>query len=195
MNLPFGIVGVKDNSEKKKEIEVRSITKYERKLADYRDTLETYKNCITEYSSRLDNYEKRSFNNQLSIIQTALDITYMKEQGDKVLDLLEEFKLGPLSQMNYEMDKLTEAIVDTKYKVENIDENIINNVRELLEKLQQETNLHNITLQDELVSNVEELNNKVRISSSLLWFLVVFNILSLSGLGFVIWYITDVLSL
>jgi len=195
MNLPFGITGVKESSITKKEYDIRSISKYERKLADYRDTLETYKNCITEYSSRLDNYEKRSFNNQLSIIQTALDITYMKEQGDKVLDLLEEFKLGPLSQMNYEMDKLTESIVDTKQKLDNIDENIINNVCELLAEGQKQTQIHNMTIQEELISNVERLDNKVRVSNSLIWFLVVFNILTLSGLAFVIWYITDVLSL
>lgn len=195
MNLPFGITGVKESGLKKREVEDRSVIKYERKLADYRDTLESYKNCILEYSDRLDSYEKRTFNNQLSVIQTALDITYMKEQGDKVLDLLDNLKADTLNQVSFTIDKLNTVLEDTKDKVEVMDENIITNISELISVLQKETQNENLRLQDEVLYRVEGMEDKIRRSNSLIWFLFVFNIISLGALAFVILYIMNIIPL
>lgn len=193
MNLPFKMNGVRESGVKKDEDKERSITRYERKLADYRDTLETYKNYINEYSNRLDNYDKKSFNNQLSVIQTALDITYMKEQGEKISDLLEELKSGTLNQMNFTVDRLADVIADTQDKLEGVDENITNHFNGLLSKLQAETRLQNKIIQDEFAVTVNRLNHKIKKSNTLIWFLFIFHIISIAGLVFVILYILDII--
>jgi hypothetical protein len=184
MNLPFGISNGKENVIKKREEEGRSILRYERKLADYRDTLENYKNCIIEYSNRLDNDEKRSFSNQLSIIQTALDITYMKEQGDKVLDYLEDLKLGPINEITFSLEKLTNAIVDTNYKIEGLDDHIINSVSIQLAEFQKEIYQYYSLRQEELAASLQKLDKKVNKNNNLLWFLLLLNLISLAGLAF-----------
>ncbi len=150
MNLPFGITGVKE-SGKKREEEERSIAKYDRKLADYRDTLESFKNCVIEYTDRLENYDKKTYSNQMSSIQAALDITYIKEQGDKVVELMEGLQAGSINQIALGVDHLT--------------------------------------------TNVEKLDEKVKRYSSIIWCLLVFNVVGLGGLIFVILYIMKIIPL
>lgn len=193
MNLPYGLPNAKDADGKEKYENLEASILYERKLAEYRDTLENYKKCITEYSGKLENYDKRTLDNQLSIVQTALDLTYLREQIDKSIELLDEIKKGPISHMVIHLEGLIKAVVDTSYKIDGLDTNVVNRLSELIIELQKQTIYQNKQLQTELANSIEQLNLKVKKSNSLLWFVIGFNILGLSALAFLVLYIMEII--
>ena len=193
MNLPFGLPAIKEISVKKREGSSEATASYEKKLAEYRDTLENYKKCILEYSSKLDGFDRRTMDNQLSIVQTALDLTYLKEQGDKTAELLQDMKEGSMNKTLLQLESLVTAIVDTNYKLEGLDRNVVNRLSELLLELQKQTVYHNKELQSELVERIENLHKTVKTGKVLLGFIMVFNILALSALAFLVLYIMDFL--
>jgi hypothetical protein len=193
MNIPFGLPSAIEIGLKRRDSSAEAAALYERKLADYRDTLESYKRCILEYSGKLEGYDKRSIDNQLSIVQTALDLTYIKEQGDKTYDLLEEMKEGPMNKSLLQLESLITTLVDTNYKLEGLDKNVVNRLSELLLELQKQTVYQNKQLQTELLERVEQLTKSVKKGHSLLWFVIVFNLLGLSALAFLVLYIMEII--
>lgn len=192
-NLPFGLTVTRDMSVRKREESSHATEQYERKLSEYREALENYKNCILAYSGKLENYEKRSLDNQLSIVQTALDISYLKEQGDRSVELLEELKSDQMDKTLANLEHLITAVLDTSYKMDGLDKNVVNRLSELSIELQKQTISQTNQLHLELEQDVDILNNKVRRSNTLLWFLFIFNLISLGGLAFVILYIMKVI--
>lgn len=207
MNLPFGLPNMRDASGKRKEESAEAAALYERRLAEYRDTLENYKKCIMEYSGKLDNYDKRSMDNQLSIVQTALDMTYLKEQGDRTAELLdsinrltdemsrqlEEMKTGPLTKTSVSVDSLAASMLETNYKLEGLDKNVVNRLSELLLELQKQVILQHNQQQSQVLDSIDKLNRSVKKGHTLLWLLLVFNILGLSALAFLVLYILEII--
>ena len=193
MNLPFGLPAVKEIGLKKRDGTMASTALYERKLAEYRDTLENYKKCILVYSGKLEGFDKRTIDNQLSIVQTALDLTYMKEQGDKTVDLLEEMKEGPLNKSLLQMESLITTMVETNIKLEGLDKNVVNRLSELLLELQKQTVFQNKQVQTELITGMERLTKTVKKGHVLLWFIIIFNVLGLSGLAFLVLYVMEII--
>ncbi len=193
MNLPFGLPAVKEIGVKKREGSTESAALYERKLAEYRDTLENYKRCILDYSGKLEGYDRRTVDNQLSIVQTALDLTYLKEQGDRTIDFLADLKEGPIANTLIQLENLISTIVETNYKLEGLDKNVVNRLSELLLELQKQSIFQNKQLQTELVTSVENLTKSVRKGHILLWFMLIFNILGLSGLAFLVLYTLEII--
>jgi hypothetical protein len=193
MNIPFGLPSVIEIGLKRRDSSAEAAALYERKLADYRDTLENYKRCILEYSGKLEGYDKRSIDNQLSIVQTALDLTYIKEQGDKTYDLLEEMKEGPMNKSLLQLESLITTLVDTNYKLEGLDKNVVNRLSELLIELQKQSVYQNKQLQTELLERVENLTKSVKKGHTLLWFVIIFNLLGLSALAFLVLYIMEII--
>ncbi|MDF2943140.1 MAG: hypothetical protein K0S01_1998 [Herbinix sp.] len=193
MNLPFGLPAVKEIGLKKRDGSIESAALYERKLLEYRDTLENYKKCILEYSGKLEGYDRRTVDNQLSIVQTALDLTYIKEQGERTVDLLEDLKDGHLTKSLIQLEGLITAMVDTNYKLEGLDKNVVNRLSEMLLELQKQTVAQNKQLQSELITGIEKLTKTVKKGHTLLWFLIIFNILGLSGLAFLVLYIMEII--
>jgi hypothetical protein len=197
MNLPFGLPAIKDTYVKKKDDSLEAAIMYEQKLAEYRDALESYKRCILEYSDKLNNYDRRTVDNQLSIVQTALDITYLKEQGDKSVELLEDMKAVQLNSIISNLDSLIKAIVDTNYKVDGLDKNVVNRLSELMIELQkqilQQDKQLSAQLQSQLTADIEALSRNVKRNQALLWFLFAFSLLGMSGLAFMILYILEII--
>jgi hypothetical protein len=195
MNLPFGLPASIEIGVKKRDGSVEAAALYERKLADYRDTLENYKRCILEYAGKLEGYDKRSIDNQLSIVQTALDLTYIKEQGDETYEFLKDMKEGPINKSLQQLESLITMLVDTNYKLEGLDKNVVNRLSELLLELQKQSIHQNKQLQEELIAGVENLTNSVRKGHVLLGFVIIFNLIGLSGLAFLVLYIMDIIPL
>ena len=193
MNLPFGLPTIKDTVTRKKDESSDMTAFFENKLAEYRDVLEKYRKCILEYSGKLDNYDKRYLDNQLSIVQSAIDITYLKEQTDRTAEQLSELKEGPINQVLSTLQNLVSAILDTNYKLEGLDKNVVNRLSELLLELQKQTINQSRQLQLEFASEIEQLNKKLRKNNTLLGLLMVFSILGLSGLAFIILYIMEII--
>jgi hypothetical protein len=193
MNLPFGLPVIKDTAIRRRDDQTEATASYERKLAKYRDTLENYKRCILEYSDKLDGFDRRSMEHQLSIVQTALDLTYIKEQGDKSIELLEDMKTGQISKTLASLESLTAAMVNTNYQLEGMDKNVVNRLSELLLELQKQSNYQNKQLQTELLDDIERLKKSVKKGHALLWFVLVFNVLGLSALAFLVLYIMEII--
>ena len=191
MNLPFGLPA-KDLG-KRKEGSLEAAALYEHKLADYQHTLENYKRYLTESLSKQDSEERRYVDSQLSLVQMALDLTYLKEQGDKLTELLQETKQGPITRTLSEIEGLITAIADTNYKLEGLDKNVVNRLSELCIELQKQTSVQMKSNLSELTIKLELLEQKAKRSNALLWFLFIFNILSLSGIAFLIVYIFGII--
>ena len=121
MNLPFGLPAIKENGAKRREDYTDAVGQYERNLAEYREVLETYRRYIKEYSIRLENYERRLRENQLDNVQSALDVTYLKEQGEKSIDLLHQLKAMSSNKPYMNVDSITNAISETDRKLDSLD--------------------------------------------------------------------------
>ena len=171
MNLPFGLPNVKENSVRRYYESAQITALYDHKLSEYSDLLERYKKCIIEYSDKLDGYDKRSMDNQLSIIQMALDMTYLKEQGDKTIEFLD----------------------DTKDNMEGLDKNVVNRLSELVLTIQKQSAEQNKQLQAEVLVKVDMLTRKVKREKALIWFFVFINLLSLGALAIFVLYYMDMI--
>jgi|GEM_PF-2272776 hypothetical protein len=192
-NLPFGLTVTRDSAARKREESAHTSGQYEQKLAEYREALENYKDCILAYSGKLDSYEKRSLDNQLSIVQTALDISYLKDKGDRSIELLEELKTEQMNKTLANLEHLITTVLDTNYKMDGLDQNVVNRLSEYMQELQKQEFVQNQQHHEELEKDMGILNRKVRKSNALLWFLFVFNLVSLAGLAFMILYIMELL--
>ncbi len=206
MNLPFGLQTSRENAKKKESLEAALY--YERRMAEYRDTLERYKKCLFDNINRLDSYDKRSMDNQLSIVQTALDLTYLKEQGDQMIELLEEQrKVIPedkgletinnisetLHNVSSNLESLATSLLDANYKLDGLDKNVVNRLSELMMELQKQSLYQNRQLQADMTSDFERLTKSVKRGHVLLWFLFILSLFSLSGIVFIGLYIMEII--
>ena len=187
MNLPFGIPQVKDLGLRKREETKEIAAMYEHKLAQYRDTLEYYKKLL-EYSDRLEENERKSVDKKFSGLQTAMDLTYLKEQSDKMMELMEGTSKGTLNSIHVELDKLNIALMNTKEGLEGLDKNVVNRLSELLIELQKQNVFQYKQYQTDLTAQMNDLENRVKRGNALLWFLFVFSLASISGTAFLILY-------
>lgn len=194
MNLPLGLSALLEIGIKKKEgaAEVAA-TKQDDIQEEYRNVLDSYKKCILKYSDKLDDYEKKAIDSQLSTVQTAMDLTYLKEIGDKMVETLSEIKDGPSSKTLTELEGLTASLVEANYKLEGLDKNVVNRLSEMLEELQKQSVFQNKQIQTELFTSIEGLTKSVKKGRALTGFLFFFNILSLSGIVFLILYILEII--
>jgi hypothetical protein len=191
MNLPFGISGVKDLGKRREENP--DAAQYKHKLTEYRDTLENYRKMIMEYSGRLEGYDRKSVESQLSKVQVALDLTYIKEQGDKMLELLEALSKKSEDKTSDELEGLITTLVDMNDKIDGLDKNVVNRISELMIELHKQTVFQDKQIQTELSESVELLSRKVKKTNALLWFLFVFGLVGISGIAFIILYILEVI--
>jgi hypothetical protein len=195
MNLPFGLPNMKETIVRKKDETTEAAALYERKLREYRDTLETYKNCIEEYSGKLEIIDKKSLEEQLSVVQTALDITYLKEQADKSLEMMEEIKEDTLVKLQTALEGLTTAVLDANYKLEGLDKNVVNRLSEFMIEMQKQSASQNRQWKKELQDEIDLVNDSVKRNHSLVIFLIVLNALGLSGILFLVMVVMGVFPL
>jgi len=193
MSLPFGLPTIVEIGVKKKGGSAESTALYEQKLEKYRDMLENYKKCLVDYSGKLDGYEGRTVDNQLSIVQTALDLTYMKEQSDNIMEALSKSKEDPENKAQTQLEGLTAAMIDVNYKLDGLDKNVVNRLSDFLTELQKQSVFQNKQLQTELFTSIEGLTKSVKRGHGLLWFLMIFNLISLSGIAFLVLYILEII--
>ncbi|MDD3173068.1 MAG: hypothetical protein PHF63_05330 [Herbinix sp.] len=194
MNLPFGLPHRKQTTIRRHDETAQTNTNYDHKLAEYRDALESYKKCILEYLGKLDNYDKRSLDNQLTFVQTAIDITYLKEQGDKSFELLEDMKVGVLQKLLTNLESMATTVLDTNNKVDELDKNVVNRLSELLLELQNQSFNQSKQLQGEMLTEIGVLKTKIKKNHILIWLLFIFNLIGLSGLAFIILYVMGIIA-
>jgi hypothetical protein len=177
----------------KKNLPSDSTILYEQKLVQYRNTLEQYKQCLVEYSGKLEGLEKKHLEDQLSMVQTALDLTYLKEQQDRTRELIGEMKKWPIGKIATDLEGLTATLVETNFKFEGIDKNVVGRLSELQMELQRQTLYHTKQLQLELLDGLKQITKAVKNGNILLWFLMIFSLIGLSGLAFLILYVLEII--
>ncbi len=193
MNLPFRLPDVMSIGGKKKEDVSEAAVMYEHKLAEYRDALEYYKKWLLEYARSMEGTQRPAKDSSLTDIQTVLDLTYLKEQGEKNLERMEELNQGALDRLLSELEFIKVNLADADSQLESLDRNVVNRLSELLIELQKQMNLQNKEYQADLVTKVELLQERVKKGQALLWFLLITNLIGVSGIAFIVLYILELL--
>jgi DNA repair exonuclease SbcCD ATPase subunit len=193
MNLPFRLPDVMSIGGKKKEEVSEAAVMYEHKLAEYRDALEYYKKWLLEYARNMEGTQRPAKDSSLTDIQTVLDLTYLKEQGEKNLERMEELNQGALDRLLSELEFIKVNLADADSQLESLDRNVVNRLSELLIELQKQMNLQNKEYQADLITKVELLQERVKKGQALLWFLLISNLIGVSGIAFIVLYILELL--
>ena len=193
MNLPFGLPNMKDMGNKMKEDAKEITATYEHKLAEYRDTLENYRKWLIEYSDRNEEYEHKRGGHKLNDIQTAMDLTYLKEQGERTIELIEDLNKVKINNVMLEMEKLIAMLGAANENLEGLDKNVVNRISELLIELQKQSSFQIKQNQDNLSTEIYALERRVRRGHALLWFLFIFNLIGISGITFLILYVLEII--
>ena len=193
MNLSFGLPNSKVRGNKMKENAKEITSSYDHKLADYRNTLESYRKWLLEYSDRCEEYEHRIGVHKLNGVQTAMDLTYIKEQGEKTIELMEDLNKVKIGAVMLELEKMKAVLETTGDNLDGIDRNVVNRISELLIELQKQNTFLYKQYQDECFSGLNALDRRVRKGHVLLWFVFVFNLISISGIAYLILYVLDIL--
>lgn len=181
--------------------------KYEQKLTEYRDMLEKcktyiqaysdkledYKTYIIRYSGKLEDYDKKSMDNQYSIERMSRDLAYLKEKSDKAEELFNDINTGQASKSNAQIDNLTATFVETNYKLEELDKNVVNRISDFMVELQKQSLFQNKQMQMELGASVNKLAKSYRSGKAMLWVLLILNLIGLSGVAFLILYVLEVI--
>lgn len=197
MNLfPFTVPGLKDSTIiKKREIDQVAATKYREKLAEYRETLESYKKFIEEHNKKQYYSSKSSLEHNVTYVQLSLDLTYIKEQGDRILEQLEDMKNQQNNYILIQIENLMAAIVETNLKLEALDnKNMVGHLTEILMELQKQSLYQLRQVETGLWNRMDHLEKSIKGSKRLLWFLIILNFIGIGGLTFTILYILDVIS-
>lgn len=188
--FPFPTVTTRSSNLKKRENDTE---KHQNRLAEHKRTLEEYRKYISEYSDKIADFDKKAIENQISIIQTALDLIYIKEQGNKTIELIEELKTLQQNKNQEYLDNLMAAIVDTNYKLEGLDQTVANRVTDMLLELQKQAVMQQRQAQFELSVSVDKLTGSVKRAKALSWFVLIFNLIGLTGIAFIILYLFDMI--
>lgn len=205
--FPFGLPVNKDIILKKRDQENGSAKKYEQQLTDYRETLESYKKCIIEYADKLEGLDNRSIDHKLTIMRTTLDLTYIKEQTDKMMELIEmlrnddNVKLSEqqnqiLTQGNRlleHQESMLAGLVETNYKLEGLDNNVVNRLSDVFIELQKQTIALYKQSHQELQDKIYRISKSVKHNKVLLWFLFISQVIGLGGIAFIILYLLEVI--
>lgn len=193
MNLPFGFPNMKDLGNKMKEEAKEINASYEHKLSEYRDTLEYYRKWLLEYSDKHEELEHRVGNHKLGSVQTAMDLTYIKEQGEKTMELVEDLNKVKINSILLELGKLNATLESSSENLEGLDKNVVNRISELLIELQKQNTIQNKQYQTDIITDIYSLDRRVRRGQAILWFVFVFNLIGISGIAFLILYVLEII--
>lgn len=193
MKLPFGIPSIKEITVKNRDELEQTAAFYENRLEEYKEALENYKTCLLEYAFKLNRYNDRKEDNQISLAQNALEISYVKEQCDKTIRLLEEWKTSPVNSTPHLLENMNIALSEVNLKLDGLDKNVVNRLSELMLELQKQILFQNKQLHGELTNGLEQLQRTVKKGQALYLTNIILNILGLSGLAFLILYILEII--
>lgn len=176
-----------------------------RQLEQYKEILKMYKQCMEEYIQRLSLVEIHPGSGQTSPVQTAMQLSQIKNQSEEILMLLEEIREKDdslLEEQNEEafnqgkkvldqIESLTATMIETNYRLEEMDKRLINNLTSTLSEMQQQMINQSSTKLAEIQESHLKLQKKVRGNRGFLWLLFVMQLIGLGALAFIILYLMD----
>lgn len=203
----FGLSGNKESQGKKRNGEYKSMARYEQKLSEYRDTLERYKKCILEYAGKFDGIDKKSMENQLSAAQMEADLVCVRDLGERIAGILDEFitvsadhnkdkddrLLAQGDKVLGQLENLMATVIETNYKMDGVDKNVVSRLSEILLELQKQTLFQYKQNLTEIQSRMDSLTKSVK--RGRVWVILSFilQLLGLSALAFIILYLLEII--
>lgn len=178
--------------------------RYEGLLLQYKDLLKRYSQTLDRYMQNLTPAENRGQEGQMSTFQ----MSQLKDQGEKILFLLEEIKQRDVEMIS-EIDKnaqdyekkildqiesLMATNIETNYKLEEIDKNLVNNLTANFVELQTQLLYLIKENQTHLQESHQILHKKVRGNRVFLWIIFLFQFVGIGALAFIILYLLDYIS-
>ncbi|HKL80051.1 MAG TPA: hypothetical protein VJ888_06410 [Mobilitalea sp.] len=205
--FPFVTPNNKETGAKKRNNESQSAVRYEQKLAEYSEALDQYKKCIQEYSIRLEDFNKKPAESKYFVSQAEPELAFIKKQGDSMLELLAEMRAESDSKASEQANKLvqsnkvieqqqeslTATLIDTNYKLEGLDKNVIGRISEVLVELQKQNLYAYKQNHAEMQANLDRISKAVKRGKVLSWFMFAFQVLSLGGIAFIILYLLEII--
>lgn len=156
-------------------------------LEQYKELLKGYRKSMEEYTQRLRYIGNRTRDDQATLVHTAMDLSQIKSQNEEMLMVLEDLKqrdsVCSQDQTLDQMESLMATIIETNYKIEEMDKGLNNNLNSLLYQIKEEQDL------------LKDMNLKVKKTlkgnRGLLWVLFLFQFVGLAALAFIILYLLD----
>lgn len=185
-NIPFGLPGNKEIVIRDREVNAKVVALYESKLAEYGEVLDYYKKGLNEYLHKLEGYNEEFLDNRHIITQSAIDISYLKEQGDRTTELLESMRTSSMNKILFDLEELLPAVSNISTTLEGMDKNVVNQLSELLMELQKQLVFHDKQVQMEQTAKMEKATKNEKKRQGILWFLFLFQVLSMAALAFLI---------
>lgn len=175
------------------------------RLAQYKEALKRYKQSVEEYTQRLSTINNHPADSRITLVQTEIQLTQIKNQSEEIILLLQEMKLkdGSWSQEQSEevlsqgkkslelMESLMATIIETNYKLEDMDKSLINNLTDVLSELHKQLLIQFREENDQLRDNYLKLHKTVKGNRGLLWVLFILQFVGLGALTFIILYLLD----
>lgn len=188
----------KDNSDYTKD-------RNDLRLAQYKEVLKRYRQSMEEYIHRLGQIDNQPDGRQISLVQTSMQLTQIQNQSEEILLILEEMrqKGSDWSQVHNEeaqnqgrkaldqIESLMTTVIETNYKLEELDKRLINNLTTVLSELHKQLIFHIKEENTVLSENYLKLQKKVKGNRGLLWVLFILQFLALGGIVFIILYLMD----
>lgn len=190
---------------KNKENLEQSKDRNDMRLAQYKDTLKRYKQSMEEYTQRLRAINNHPVDSQITLVQTEIQLSQIKNQSEGILLILEEIKLqnaGWSQEQSEEvlsqgkksldlMESLMATIIETNYKLEDMDKRLINNLTAVLSELHKQLLMQICEKHDELSESYLKLQKTVKGNRGFLWMLFILQFIGLGALAFIILYLLD----
>ncbi len=194
--FPFGM--------QDKDARTRKRDAYEQKLSEYSKLLDKFKECISDYFGIYDEMSKKAADNSMSSVQLAVDITRIKDMLKKLAALVEEAAYNsdntPFDKLTAQNDKimeqiesLTASVIETHYKLEGVDKNVVNRLSDILIELQKQTLNQYKQNMSEIQENVEKLRKAV--VKNRVWSILSFilQLIGLGGIALIILYLLEII--
>ncbi|TAH69476.1 MAG: hypothetical protein EWM47_07000 [Anaerolineaceae bacterium] len=188
----------KENSDNTKD-------RNEIRLAQYKEVLKRYKQSMDEYMQKLRHIENQPDSSKIALVQTSMQLSQIQKQNAEILLILEKLKQKDRdwSQEHNEealnqgkkaidhIESLMTTIIETNYKLEEMDKNLINSLSSVILELHKQL-LYQISEENAgLRENYTRLEKKVKGNRGLLWMLFILQFIGLGALAFIILYLMD----
>ncbi|MDD4112477.1 MAG: hypothetical protein PHC56_05540 [Herbinix sp.] len=175
------------------------------RLAQYKEVLKRYRQSMEEYIHRLGQIDNNPDGRQISLVQTSMQLSQIQNQSEEILLILDEMKQKGTdwSQVQDEesqsqerktidqIESLMATVIETNYKLEELDKRLINNLSTVLSDLHKQLLVQIKEENTGIRDNYLKLQKKVNGNKGLLWVLFILQFISLGALAFIILYLMD----
>ena len=94
------------------------LKKQERQVEEYQKVLERYNESIQLMETLLQDFGSKECNGQMDRVQIALDLKYLKEQGEQFHEQLQTLSTGHIAEIDHSMERMQTAMTEMEQQWE-----------------------------------------------------------------------------